>query len=134
MDRTAIASRVVSVNMHPGWASKALTGSDARFPGGFAPIPTTEEGEVFYLWPERLVAVGAHLDDDDFKKFCQAVAAFQSDTAIGFGLHQEAEFVLLAFTERCPDEAALLARMAEHEGLSLAEFVGAQHALEAPQR
>lgn len=92
------------------------------FPMGIQPM--FEFADRLVLDSNRLVEVGADLDDDEFLLFVENAIESVFVMAASLILEEHVDDVLDIFRLRCPEQAQRLERVARANGFTLKEFVG----------
>lgn len=95
--------------------------------GGFSPIGPVDEGEVFHVMPRRVVELGAHLSDEGFTTFCEAIRCWQRETLFEYVLRLAPELIVAKFRQDHPKEATVLLAVARHHDIEPVAFFGADH-------
>lgn len=120
--RTILSRRlIVSVlqdHSDDGWLEE--------FPGGITTRNTGVDSMVFHLSVARIMEHGAHLSDSDFVEFCEAIEVWQFQTKVHMTLLIAPDLVTAMFSQDFPNEYRRLAAVADHAGIEIVTFLGAQ--------
>lgn len=96
------------------------------YPGGFAPLAPIEAGNVIEVCPERIVAHGEALLDDQFRAFTRAIHAWLDHSAMDLSLQLPADLVVAKFLQDFPSAAHVLTLVASFVDIPLDRFLGAR--------
>lgn len=95
------------------------------FPGGVTTMNSGAPGLLFHISDDLIVAHGAHLDDDAFVAYCEALRVWQYETKLNVMLQLAPDLVVTLFSQDHPDEFRLLADVADHARIPIITFLGA---------
>lgn len=127
MSRAELALTILCSEALDGFAPRVNDGPifAGRYPGGFAPVGTVDEGDFLEFSPAHIALVGKDLDDEQFRRLCEAIRMYQQATIVSVGIRMPADLVVLKFIDDEPEDATVLAVMAAKLRMPLVRFVGA---------
>ena len=126
-DRADLARQILSADPIDGFAPKVNDGAifAGRYPGGFAPVSKFSEGGFLEFCPTHIVTIGADLSDAQFRRMCDAIHSYQRQSIVATAMQYPPDLIVLTFIDDEPEDATVLAVMAQRWRMSFVRFLGA---------
>jgi hypothetical protein len=128
MDRTQMVLAILQYDLANGYELRQVTDEAwlVRHAGGFSPI-SQDELAVYEVMPERIVEMGAHLSDEAFTAFVEAIRTWQKRTLGDYLFGVQPQLIVAGFCETYPQEGKMLMSVAAHHDIDPIAFFGADH-------
>lgn len=128
VEREELVLAVLQYDLANGYELRQISDEAwlARHAGGFSPISKDALGE-YEVMPARIVEMGAHLSDEGFTAFVEAIRVWQKGTLGDYLFRVSPDLIVTKFCQDHPSEGAVLRAVAAHHGIELVAFFGADH-------
>jgi len=105
------------------WTERNDAAWRAAFPCGMQ--PKFNHTETLTICTDQIVQAGAMLDDEGFENLILALVAWVFTSGVPYVFEESTEHIIGVLDDVSPDEAAFLRHVAELNGCTLIEFLGA---------
>lgn len=128
MEREQLVLAILQYDLANGYELRQVTdeGWLVRHAGGFSPISQHEDA-VYEVMPSRIVEMGAHLSDEGFTEFVEAIRAWQKGTLGDYLFRIAPDLIVAKFCQNHPAEGRALQLAARHHNIDPVAFFGANH-------
>jgi hypothetical protein len=128
MERSQMVLAILQYDLANGYELRQVSDEAwlARHAGGFSPI-SQEEMAVYEVMPERVVEMGAHLSDEAFMAFVEAIRTWQKRTLGDYLFKLAPDLIVAKFCQDYPVEGKVLMAVARHHDIDPVAFFGADH-------